>query len=189
MPDKSSGHLYDILKVDTEPTIGSPVSPDRMFQYVSAGVPQIFWTFVNSNNFDQVDFLAPSCKRSLQAIAGGLGDGHLTSYKFLDSAGKTPAGFIRSTISTYGDFDECLAIDDVIRGTNAVGKYCAFDLYPTKVTNFTREEKLTTKVAFSLDQIPIFKGMAFVNSLCLPAECSSIEIKQMLSTGKVQLGT
>ena len=155
-----------------------------MFQYMSAGVPQIFWTFVNSSH---LNFISSSCKGSLRAISGGFTDGHLTSYKFLDSAGKTPPGFIRTTIATFGDFDQCLAIDDVIRGVQVVGKYCAFDVHPFKVSNFTREEKLTSKISFSLDQIPIFKGMALVNSICLPSECSATEIRQILSTGKVNI--
>lgn len=202
------GHVDNILKTDYNPESGEAISPDKMFQFMTGGVPQIFWTFVNSSHFNKVNFIGSSCKKSLLAVSRGLEEQSLTAYKFVDSSGKTPAGLIRATMSSFGDFDECLSIDEVLNEVNVVGKYCAYDTFPVRTSNnnsnnstsqfginqfdyFSLGDFILNRIPKSpintlhLDQVTVFKGLAFLNSICLPSQCSTIEVKHLLSTGKL----
>ena len=187
---RSLGHLSDIIKVDTEPNYGPTMTPDQMFEFISAGVPQILWTFLKSrNNLDKLNFLSPTCKKSLTAISTGLADGKVTAYKFVDASAKTPAGFIRSTQASFGDYDQCLSIDDALDGVTLVGKYCAFDMQPHQLRGQSLRSSSfgSSNSTLYLHQVPVFKGIPFIHAICLPNQCSLIEIRQMLSTGNILL--
>ena len=178
----SHGSLYDIIKID-EVTYGPQMTPKQMFQFISSGVPQIFWLFIDSDDFSKVNFLKTNCKKSLLTLVDGLKNNDETAYKFIDSSGKTPTSFMRSTITSFGDYDECISIKDTLN--NLVGKYCAFDIFANHAANVSKSGTNTIgNSTFLLTQVPVFKGVPFIHSICLPSQCSQIEIRQMLSTGK-----
>lgn len=185
----TSAHLYDIIKVDTKPTYSDAMSPNKLFNFMSGGVPQIFWTFVNSSQFNQINFLGSPCKSSLLAVSSGFDDSLLTSYRFLDSSGKTPSGLIRATMSSFGDYDECLSIEGEIEDINLKGQYCAFDIFPTHTmkgkSRSYSASKISTNETLSLDRVAVFEGIPFIHSLCLPSQCSVIEVRQILKRGKL----
>lgn len=178
--EKSHCSIHDIIKLDLNPTYGPPMKPDLMFKFISGGIPQIFWSFVNSSDFQSINFISNPCKRSLNVILDGLQDRYLTAYKFIDSSGKTPPGLMRGTLATFGDYDQCLSINDVINDEILIGKYCSFDYY-----SYHSEKNSNNSIKF--EKITVFQGLPFVGSLCLPSKCSSIEVRQMLSTGKFLL--
>lgn len=176
---QSTGHLLEIFKYQNEPIYGESIEPEKLFQFMSSGVPQIFWSFVNSSDFQNIQFIGLPCKESLLKVSRGFQNGDYISYKFLDSSAKTPNGFMRSTMGSFGDYDQCLSINDQIN--NLVGKYCAYDIFPTKSKQVTNDENRT----FTFDQIPVFKGIPFIYSICLPSQCTKREVRDLLTIGNV----
>lgn len=177
-----SPSMDNLLRVETEKTFGSQVDPELMFQYVSAGVPHIFWKFINSSNFEKLQFVSAKCKKSLSTVSNSFQSHLLTAYKFLDASGKTPSGLTRAAMTSLGDFDLCISINDQVDEVNLIGKYCAYDAYPIDTSSIYNEK--SSNESINLNKIPIFGGVPFIHSICLPSDCSVIEIRQMLSTGK-----
>lgn len=178
--------LSDIVKTDDDATIGPPVSPEQAFRFISTGVPHLLWSHVASAHFTMQSNVSTPCRGALKAVADAMSDGHILPYHFVDASGKTPSGFIRSTISSFGDFDQCLAIDGTVRGVHVKGKYCACDLFPVRLSESSdrRSGDLMTTGKLTFDRIHVFKRSPFIHALCVPDQCSETDLRQMLSTGK-----
>lgn len=174
------GHLNDIIKVNTERAVGPRVPSHQLFRYVTGGPSQAFWEYVNSSDFDALQSVSQPCKQSLITVKNGLDASSITAFKFVDSAGKSPPGFMRAAVSSFGDFDQCLSIHDTMDGVPLIGKYCAYDTYPLK--NSPVNESI-----FSLDGVGVFQGAPYINSICVPSQCSTMETSLLLSKGKSTL--
>lgn len=170
------GDLDEILKLDRDVTIGSQVSPDQLFKYLTGGISQAFWQFVNSSDFDSLDSISPSCKHTLKIVKNGFTDLSMTSFQFIDSASKSPPGFMRAAVASFGDYDQCLSINDTINGYTLLGKYCAYDTHPVKFIH-------TNNSTFSFDRISVFQRIPFINSICVPSECDSVDTRLLISYG------
>ena len=178
--------LSDIVMADDRPIIGAAVSPDKAFHFMTAGVTDIFWSHAASN-FTQDSLVSMQCRQSLAAVSSGLSSGDILPFHFVDASSKTPPGFIRSSMIGFGDYDQCLAIDGTIQGVPMKGKYCAVDLFPVRVslTNDRKSGDTMTTGKMTFDRISVFKRMPFIQSLCVPSQCSDVDVKHMLSTGEL----
>lgn len=176
--------LSDIIKTDDDATIGHPVSPAQAFRFISTGVPHLLWSYVASSHFKGQRNISTACREALTAVSHSMSDGDILSFHFVDASGKTPSGFIRSSTSSFGDFDQCLSIDGTVRGVHVKGKYCACDLFPVRVSEFSdrRSDDPMTDGQLSFDRIHVFRRVPFINSLCVPHQCSQSDLRHILST-------
>lgn len=179
-------HLNDIMKTDEVPTIGDAISSDKTFHFLSTGVSHIFWSYVASSNFTSHRDISISCKSALDAVSSGMSDGDILPFHFVDASAKTPPGFIRASMSSFGDFDQCLAIDGTVKHLKMAGKYCAFDLFPVRVdaSNDRKSGDLMATGKLTFDRIAVLKRIAFIFSLCIPDQCTEVDLKQILLTGE-----
>lgn len=144
----------------------STLNPEQNYKWMAAGLPLIFWDAVQSGSLFNQSIFSPACRDQLKVVRDGLLQDGDWAYKFIDSAGKTPAGLFRSTTATYGDYDQCLSIDS----HGILGRYCMMDTYHLK--------KKTNLGQLNLSQRSSDFGYPFYATLCLPAVCTAPEIQE-----------
>ena len=93
----------------------------------------------------------------------------------IDSSGKIPAGFTEGTVTSLGDYDECIelkspVVDDV------QGKYCLIDIFPIGYKNGAK--RADGKI--SLNSMQHFNASAYYFGLCFPSKCSTQDVKQIV---------
>ena len=99
----------------------------------------------------------------------------------MESAGKFPPAFLESTVTVFGDYDECLAIESKDEA-NVFGQYCMVDMFPVG----NNEDQYRGKEIY-LKSIPLFKGTGFLVGVCFPANCTSNEVRVLTSEGVLAL--
>lgn len=95
------------------------------------------------------------------------------------------SGFLSGTITDYGDFDQCIAIDHRdISGTRIHGQYCLMSLrLPIASSdveidfNGTRYENSWASKRFDKIRHRFFHRI--VSALCFPSQCRSDEIQSL----------
>lgn len=168
----ATAKLSDILKtcrdVSCDPDDGSTVSydPDRLFQWMAAGLPMIFWQAVRSHSLFNQTSLSTGCKSQLTRISNDLQQSKEWAYQFVDSSGKTPSGLLRATITAIGDYDQCLEINNY----GVQGKYCMIDMHHLKSEAGAKDEMV-------LNEKVVFVGYPCLSALCVPAACDKSEIQ------------
>ncbi|KAI1303711.1 Nose resistant to fluoxetine protein 6 [Halotydeus destructor] len=160
----------------------------RMFTLISAGVPQILWQQVRDMRTGKVDIgknlsISNQCADSLVKVSEGLDEFYEWAYRMIDSSGKTPSALFESTISSFGDYNECLDIST----PDFDGQYCMPDLFPLKTQRQhttwpgpSREERAASG-RVNLGDIAVFKGMSFNFALCVPSTCKAEEVRNVLA--------
>lgn len=149
----------------------------RLYHLMTSGVPRILWDFVRENNKAEQLVLrlniSQVCANHLIVVNSGLDDAREWAYRckhcaqldsirtsrptqligftvaVIDASAKTPPALFEATISSLGNYEECLAIQ-VPTGNDIAGKYCFPDLFPTRIargrrlTPREREERANT---------------------------------------------
>lgn len=93
----------------------------------------------------------------------------------IDSSGKIPAGFTEGTVTSLGDYDECLEIASP-KADDVQGKYCLVDIFPMGYKNRTKR----TDGKISLNSMQHFNASAYYFGLCFPSKCSTQDVKKLL---------
>lgn len=122
--------------------------------------------------------LSTQCKRHLQLVSSAINSGQVWPFRFLDASGKLPSGLLDGTITSLGDYDECLAITSHVRNEFIHGAYC--------LVRFTKSDIIQEK------QSPLEHELAEVLSLyntftlnigmCLPSSCTENDIRSLLES-------
>ena len=199
-----SGDLRDILKlcdyVDCNDTAvvsheDAQRHPDATYKFISGGFAQIFWDDVRSGRHvlsqehgqhhhqqqqRHEHMLSSECKLQLKAIATGIDRNERLAFAFVDASGKAPPGILRATMTSIGDYDQCLAIDgvDVRSGVHLQGKYCMIDVFALR--NNSRDSSDIVGDRVDLSHVSTFRGFPFWSSLCVPSACSPSDLKPSL---------
>ena len=100
----------------------------------------------------------------------------------LDSSSKTPSAFIDGTVTSLGDYDQCLSIT---KGplSPVDGKYCLVDVFPLDYTNASRKDgQLKDKKRVSLNKMRYFRDSAYYFAICLPSECSEEDTRSLFKS-------
>lgn len=97
----------------------------------------------------------------------------------IGSAGKMPAAFLESTVTSFGDYDTCLSIGNENKA-KIITKYCMVDMFPIG-KDFERYSAVRDKIY--LRSIPVFVGTPLYMSFCVPAACNSEDIRTVTSAG------
>ncbi|KAI1303725.1 hypothetical protein HDE_02217 [Halotydeus destructor] len=160
----------------------------RMYKLISAGIPQILWDEIADMRSKQLDIgqrfsISKTCADSVVKVSEGLEDLYEWAFRMMDASGKTPSAYLESTVTSFGDYDECLDIHT----PGFDGQYCMPDLFPLKTkeqqTRWPRpsrsERAATGKV--NLGDIAVFKGMSFNFALCVPSTCTAEEVRNVLA--------
>lgn len=105
--------------------------------------------------------------------------------KVLDASAKTSAGFLHGTVSSFGDYDQCLNINRGKDSSSVTGQYCTIKLAVD--FNLTRSEKLSAIQSSILNHVPTFGYYYKQIALCLPSTCSPDDIDSIVKDGECLL--
>lgn len=187
----------------------------KLYKFMSAGLPQIFWDTVRESRLQFSDSRTQShlvanvstkCRDSLYKVSTGLDQAEVWAYKskcalnvsnfctnnehlcgkVLDASGKTPPSLFKASITSMGDYDQCLDVST----SDFTGMYCMPDLFPPrlKVTvNEWRDARVehAKEPQVNLAHMSAFKDYAFCFSLCLPSTCTASEVRNLLASGEI----
>lgn len=97
----------------------------------------------------------------------------------LDAAAKTPPAFIESTVASFGDYDECLAVKGTDNDGNDInGAYCMVDLFASGKRTGYHDENINFANVHAFERSPTYFGH------CMPSQCSPHDVKQLVSDGE-----
>ena len=114
--------------------------------------------------------ISAECSASLRATKQGIFAGRHDDFMMLDASAKMPNSLLDSTVTSLGDFDECLAIQ-----TNGhIGKYCVVDLFPLRP-----EEHVWRPNILHFGKYSFFNGTSYFFGLCFPSTCSENEVRSL----------
>lgn len=93
----------------------------------------------------------------------------------VDSSGKIPAAFLDGTVTSPGDYDECIGIKGQDDG-DIYGKYCMVDMFP----HGYEQDKRRTDGKVSLSSMRHFTQSAYYFGLCFPNACSPSDVRGLV---------
>ena len=106
---------------------------------------------------------------------------YVYSYEIvLDASSKSPSGILEGTITSYGDFEECLSIVPPNVGLQFVPKYCMIELVPNP--KFEHVGNITNYIQST---IPIFGVTKMQFAICFLSLCSESDISKLLHRSKL----
>ena len=103
------------------------------------------------------------------------GSSCLSSTTVVDSSGKTPSGFIESTVTSLGDYDECIELKSPPKD-DVQGKYCLIDIFPIGYKN--HQQRNDGKI--SLNSMQHFNSSAYYFGICFPSKCSVQDVRTLV---------
>lgn len=142
----------------------------KRLTWVTGGLPHIFWQAVTTGSFFNQSSTLTECEQELVMISEGMQRNEEWAYHFPDSSGKASPGLLRSTITSMGDYDQCLDIHHASKGIT--GMYCMIDLFHVKMR--------VGKGKLALHQVSLPEDHPHMASLCLPSACRLQQVQQMI---------
>ncbi|XP_055932256.1 nose resistant to fluoxetine protein 6-like [Argiope bruennichi] len=145
--------------------------------------------------------VSASCRRDVLKLLIGLRDIKTWAFSFIDASGKIIDGMLQGTMSSLGEYDQCVnttAVDDK-RGKNFgkamfVGQYCAIDVkppLPAKRNYYKLNEPLEELREFSkggnvineaAKTAQFFQFLSMRYGICVPSGCSPADIQEALNS-------
>lgn len=101
----------------------------------------------------------------------------------IDASSKTPAGVLDGTLSSYGDYDQCLALGHDARFVAPfAGQHCMIKLDPNFKSNNNNMHRSLLQIERSLEKtLPIFEYYYINVGLCVPASCSVEDVSSLVT--------
>lgn len=100
----------------------------------------------------------------------------------VDASSKSPSGVLDGTVTSFGDYDECLDIESKGTRPRLFGKHC--------MANFKFDKKELSNLNISrrvLDRSPVFEHYFLNVGLCLPSTCRTEDIEKIIKHGMYPL--
>ncbi|KAI1298484.1 hypothetical protein HDE_04186 [Halotydeus destructor] len=146
----------------------------KLIQLFSSGISQLLFEDVDKLLISLGSEITPSCVKQLKQVSNSMDLGDEWAFRFLDASGKTPAAFLEGTVSSFGDYDECLDISSHNTDGAISGKYCMVDIFPR------RPKKDLTPGRISLATPQHFNASAYYIGLCFPSACTVPDVRVLV---------
>lgn len=189
------------------PYAGHSLRAAQYYQFFSSGLTQLVWheIGVNIENLN----VTTSCKRSLELSLDAISAGETWAYRselvnldgldapfvqtshsltaVLDASGKTAAGILDGTVSSFGDYDQCLNVGAVT--TSAVhGKHCMIKMQYDDGDLWPDEPPMQVDTAVKA-KIPVFAYYYVNTALCVPSDCNTRDIATIVTQSECRSHT
>lgn len=184
---KLCDHDVDCDHADHDPQpITAPEQEAATYKLLSAGVSQVFWDAVlrrqngsSPSPSSPLDMVSRECRQQLVAVSSGIASADPGALSFVDASGKAPPGVLRATMTSIGDYDQCLAIRYDEEGGGAVleGKYCMVDVFAVRRPASTSS---TSRKKVDLGRVSVFAGFPHWSAVCVPAACGERELQSLM---------
>lgn len=138
----------------------------RAVDFFLQSPPQYIWSRVINASVPEGS-ISPACHKQLNAIHLALKSEVTWPYRFLDASANLPSGFLDGTISSLGDYDQCVSIESPDEEAFIRGSYCMvkFTKVPRECNTPVQDE--ITNGLFLYDALPLSLA------ICLPDACTS----------------
>ncbi|KAM7302354.1 nose resistant to fluoxetine protein 6 [Ixodes scapularis] len=182
----------EVLITTTEATMDDGLDIRVLLKDILKDVSRKVLPYVQDLAYDQN--LPIQCISSFLKVAAGLQGNKLWAMKFLDSAGRPPAGMLEGSTGALGAYDECVGISvPTSDGTKEDfrGQYCTLFLKPALTDErlkgiakaVTGSPLLQPRVR-NLTEFSKFYSHTLVMGLrigvCLPSKCSGEDLKYIV---------
>lgn len=151
----------------------------RLSRFMTTGLTDIIWQTNGNISSHPLSSLSPECMRSIDLVRLHIHRGSQFAFEMLDASSKSPSGFLKGTISSFGDYDECLDISQNEFEPKFLGKHCMVEL-DIETVPFT-ESVINTYIR---QNIPIIDMLKPNFGLCIPSTCASSDVKLLVNHRK-----
>ncbi|XP_068907026.1 nose resistant to fluoxetine protein 6-like [Tenebrio molitor] len=116
----------------------------------------------------------PRCASDFKLWISSLLRGELWAISMLDASAKLNSGFLMGNIYSFGNYEQCLAINEPVGGSLIKGQYCNLFLEPL---NHTFDQMVQL---MGVDPVPpLVKETLFVSDVCIPHSCTSQDMNHL----------
>jgi hypothetical protein len=138
------------------------------------------------------------CLQSLSQVAVALKNGENWAYRFLDASAKTPSGLLDGTVSSFGDYDECLDIKSPSDSPDLQGQYCLPKFTAGSLLmhqedgdggmDEKKNESASRRAIASevRDSLYLFDTFTLNLGICVPRACDGNDLRFLLSHKLIQ---
>ncbi|KAI1293856.1 hypothetical protein HDE_06429 [Halotydeus destructor] len=155
---------------------GAGANTNQLLDFMTKGITNQLWerlpSVLHGGHSSQV---SAKCAKALLTIVQGTQNGQLWAYQFMDASAKSSAALLEGTISSLGDYDQCLDInhnDD----QDLSGQYCMLKLL-TSDDHLDDGSELSAKLRI----FPMFGVFPLNYALCMPSACTAEEVSTVVS--------
>lgn len=121
--------------------------------------------------------ISPACHKQLNAIHLAIKSELTWPYRFIDASANLPAGFLDGTLSSLGDYDQCLSIQSPDEEAFIRGSYCMVKFTKVHRRYSTPVQDEIANGLFLYDALPLSLA------ICLPDACTSEQdIRSLLAS-------
>ncbi|XP_054716535.1 nose resistant to fluoxetine protein 6-like [Uloborus diversus] len=145
--------------------------------------------------------ISAECSSSILALVHGIRGMKSWAFRMLDASAKLPSGILDGSLSDFGEFDECLAVQklDKKKKVQFTGQYCTVEARPLlpavphrvqfktvvlDFRNFSQPDSVLTDFASNAN---MFYLMNLRLGLCLPSSCSAADIQNIANSALKEL--
>ncbi|KAI1293664.1 hypothetical protein HDE_06431 [Halotydeus destructor] len=155
---------------------GAEHNRNQLFNFMTKGITSQLWEKLPSALSGELSAqVSASCAQALLTIIRETQDGQLWAYQFMDASAKSSSALLEGTISSLGDYDQCLDINH--NGDQHLsGQYCMLKLL-TSDDHFDDGSELSAR----LRMFPMFGEFPLNYALCMPSACSAQEVATVVS--------
>lgn len=140
------------------------------------------------------------CLGALMGFVKSLKESKLWAYQMIDASGRFPAGFLHGTLTSLGNYEECVAINVNETKLKVLGQYCILQLIPPmpiwkpfssahltmpEVMNISSPDSLITYLMGIIHNLHVTTAKI---GLCTPAKCTLDDINKLVDIIPEQLG-
>ena len=143
-----------------------PIHQKNLFYFFTGGISHTIWNNGSIISHISEKEVSSQCRNSLIRISDALDQGSEWAFRFVDAGSKSPSGLLDGTLSSYGDYDQCLEITD----RDFVGKYCVIELKHEVKNDALEIDQLISQ------SVPSFRDVNLNQGICFPSTCSDHEI-------------
>lgn len=163
----------------------SPQFRKDLLKLISSGPMQLLLEQLSDGFPIQLHNVTAPCRRSVMETISGMEQLDEWAFRLLDSSAKTPAAFLESTVSSIGDYDECLAVSSggQVEG-QFNGKYCMVDMFAQGPPSDSYDVR-PLNGQLIVKSLPIFRDSSFIFGLCFPSTCQESDVRQFVAFGEL----
>ncbi|XP_059478865.1 O-acyltransferase like protein-like [Neocloeon triangulifer] len=142
-----------------------------------------------------------TCRAESEILLKGISNLELWALELLDSSSKIQSGILSSNIKDYGNFDECVKIQE---NNSLRGKYCLAHIHIEAIEpQLSVKNKLIDFVSYGRRHVEITHNRTlnnvmvpdhlpslalFQSAFCLPSSCHSQDLEIMLNASLKEIG-
>lgn len=145
----------------------------KLLKLFGSGLSQIVYEDIPGWT-SRVD-LSESCKKSFKYVNQAIDKGEEWAFRLIDSSGKTPTAFLEGSVTSMGDYDECIGSKSP--NGEVSGMYCMTDIFPMGYKG--KIPRSDDRV--SLNSMQHINDSAYYFGQCWPNGCSGRDIKNLVT--------